>query len=337
VEDCLYQDPDECPDIDCEHNRKDEDLTKSRGPRHQMVWRVQNFRGLGPHHAEDEEAHGVGLQNVQEVPESQPIPDNDFADEHWLNHPKRRSLRFAFKRPEHATAWFGEEGMNRLNDLGYTLQQVPAHTVYDSKSGRQVAFLPAKTLRQMPPKEEAVCGFQHPTGFRCNKPATKRVTSGSGARWLVLGHVCEDHLDNYKRRLGAGSRARFEKVTQSGPVKKSEDLGKSELLDHHNPLERVFAVHTQPMSQNALVKAALDEDPDVRHAALKHVDPGTLRLLCAARRTRSGNPLGKQVVDYLTHPLATPRHALVALRAAKAGGDVEALQVAQEASKRWSP
>lgn len=117
-------------------------------------------------------------------------------------------------------------------------------------------------------------------------------------------------------------------------VTKSEDLAKSDLLDHHDPRERELAVRTGQLSHADLLRAALDDDHNVRLAALARpeVSDHTLRLLACARRLRGGAHPGRAIVDYLTHPAATKEHAQLALDAARAhgAGAEEAAQIAQE-------
>lgn len=118
---------------------------------------------------------------------------------------------------------------------------------------------------------------------------------------------------------------------------KAEDLAKAELLHHHDPRERVLAAATQPLSFRDVLRAALDENPDVRAAALARpeVSAHHLRLLCVARHLRDGTPPGHVLADYLTHPAARPDHAASALGAAEARGDHAAELVAKEHLTRY--
>ncbi len=136
-----------------------------------------------------------------------------------------------------------------------------------------------------------------------------------------------------KHRLAYKAAPGVEGATYSYALK-SEGLEKS-LAEHGNPHERGLATFA-PMSKRALLRACLDPHPDTRAAALGHRDvtPEFLRTLCAARRLTNGEHPGAAVVDFLTHRHATPEHAEIALKAAKADpshGGRQAERVAEEA------
>lgn len=94
-------------------------------------------------------------------------------------------------------------------------------------------------------------------------------------------------------------------------------------MDHHDPRERaLYVLSTRRLPAGEHLRALLDDDQDVRRAALAHpgVTPHLLALACAARCLRNGAHPGRAVVDYLAHPLATHEHAMHAVRSAAAHG-----------------
>ena len=122
------------------------------------VYRVQNVWGKGPYN----NTNTLGLTPEQEKewfksphfnmpPPSvygsekdiRPSPGRDFSsDEQGFIRGGRSSLLFGFEHPDHATAWFGEQGLAGLKRFGFSIVPVKAKKVYRSLSSKQVMFEP---------------------------------------------------------------------------------------------------------------------------------------------------------------------------------------------------
>lgn len=119
------------------------------------------------------------------------------------------------------------------------------------------------------------------------------------------------------------------------------DGGDAPLLDHHDHRERALAVLAHRLTPRQIHRAARDPHPDVRAAALGHPDltPAMLHLLCHSRHLADGRPVGKAVVDFLTHPHATKEHVKAVLGAAKNDPSPEAREaesIANEVGAKWA-
>lgn len=103
------------------------------------VWRVQDVRGYGPCHDSivDFERRQVALEGYYDG--RQPTPAQDFPPGTWS-----MGMLFGFPSVEAAVRWFGERPLQRLDQMGYHLQRVPAAEVYLSLSHRQVMFVPVQ-------------------------------------------------------------------------------------------------------------------------------------------------------------------------------------------------
>ncbi len=100
------------------------------------------------------------------------------------------------------------------------------------------------------------------------------------------------------------------------------DRGAAKLLAHHDPRERLMAVLTGKLTPREHLRAILDDDHEVHTAALARPDvtPYLLRLVAAARRSRSGAYPLHQVAAALYHQHAGPDHAELAGEAAHHAG-----------------
>jgi diguanylate cyclase (GGDEF)-like protein len=105
------------------------------------VWRVQNDEGQGPYYGSDSPAWRM---NIKGPKTDRPDPYRDFDDDdldEW-NQANPGGMLFGFHAPEHAEKWFGSDALTALRQHGFTLRQVLARKVYQSRSGKQVMFEP---------------------------------------------------------------------------------------------------------------------------------------------------------------------------------------------------
>jgi 8-oxo-dGTP pyrophosphatase MutT (NUDIX family) len=123
------------------------------------VYRVQNANGEGPYGVatfggNPYSSHQRNLVNVLDnstllTPDPnkhQPPPHMDFPDKE--SRLMDQGHLYGFEDPTHAEKWFGHQGLKDLKELGYDLKPVPAQRIYQSKSKKQVLFLPARTLHK---------------------------------------------------------------------------------------------------------------------------------------------------------------------------------------------
>lgn len=110
----------------------------------QMVWRVQNERGIGPYyHSSGKPQYPYAYAHYNKDPNIQPDLWQDFPHDWRLGEFRGEDTwLFAFPTKRAAEAWFGAENLAALASLGWRLVRVPASRTKRSISGKQVAFVP---------------------------------------------------------------------------------------------------------------------------------------------------------------------------------------------------
>ena len=133
----------------------------------QMVWRVENAEGRGPH--TDPKGHEVIINtkedNLEPIWERRPEPQYDFDDDelHEGGYEVRRGIGgftrpiegvpqalFAFATKEDAIRWFGPKTLEALRAVGFELKQVPASKVWQKPKARQVMFMRSAQIETDP-------------------------------------------------------------------------------------------------------------------------------------------------------------------------------------------
>lgn len=132
------------------------------------------------------------------------------------------------------------------------------------------------------------------------------------------------HIERYKKDAEGDRAAAIRRAADAHNLALSEsDLGEplvktDGLANHAHPGERALQALQAPTPM-AWFRAALDEHPDVVQAALarREIPSYLMKLLAQARCDRTGAPLGRRILEYVTHSAAKPEHVARAHQVAK--------------------